>query len=63
MGFGSYDESEQQDQAVDTSEADAVTVHENDYDGDVEFDTNASTDQLLDKLGDIKQDDEEGDEN
>ena len=54
MGFGSYDESEQQDQAVKTDEEGGVTVHENDHEGDVLFEANASTDELLDKLGDIK---------
>lgn len=56
MGFGSYDESEQQDQNVDTSEEDAVSVHETEFDGDVEFDSDASTDELLDKLADMKTD-------
>lgn len=56
MGFGSYDESEQQDQNVDTSEEDAVNVHETDFDGDVKFDSDASTSELLDKLDDMKAD-------
>ena len=55
MGFGSYDESEQQDQDVDTSEEDAVTVHEHEFEGNVEFDSEASTDELLGKLDEIKQ--------
>lgn len=63
MGFGSYDESEQQDQDVDTSDEDAVSVHENDYEGDVAFDANASTDELLDKLGEIKEDDDGAEQN
>lgn len=54
MGFGSYDESEQQDQNVDTSEDDGVTVHETEFEGEIEFDANASTDELVDKLGEIK---------
>lgn len=59
MGFGSYDESEQQDQDVDTSDEDAVSVHENEHDGDIEFGTDASTDELLDQLGEIKESDED----
>lgn len=55
MGFGSYDESEQKDQNVDTDEDDGVAVHENDHEGEVSFETDASTDELLDKLGDIKE--------
>lgn len=56
MGFGSYDESEQQAQDVSTGDDDgeAVNVHENDHEGELTFDTNASTDDLLDKLGEIK---------
>jgi hypothetical protein len=54
MGFGSYDESEQQDQNVETDDDDGVAVHENDHDGEVSFETEASTDELVDKLGDIK---------
>jgi hypothetical protein len=57
MGFGSYDESEQKDQNVDTSEDDTVNVHEGDFTGTVEFDTEATTDELVDKLADIKDDD------
>ncbi|EMA10284.1 death domain-associated protein [Haloarcula sp. JP-Z28] len=54
MGFGSYDESEQQDQNVETDEDDGVAVHENDHDGEVSFETEASTDELVNKLDDIK---------
>ena len=63
MGFGSYDESEQQEQDVDTSDDEAVNVHENEHEGKVEFATDASTEELLDKLGDIKEDNEAADEN
>lgn len=54
MGFGSYDESEQQDQNVETDEDDGVAVHENDHDGEVSFESEASTDELVNKLDDIK---------
>lgn len=54
MGFGSYDESEQQDQDNDIDEDAAVNVHENDHRGKVSFDSDASQDELLDKLDEIK---------
>ncbi len=31
MGFGSYDESEQQEQTTDDEDVEAVNVHENDH--------------------------------
>ncbi|WP_299332349.1 DUF5786 family protein [Haloplanus sp.] len=60
MGFGSYDESEQQNQDVNTDEDDSegVNVHENDHEGEVSFETNASTDDLIDQLGEMKDDEE-----
>ena len=58
MGFGSYDESEQQDQDVDTEEDDAVNVHENDHDGDVSIAGDASTDDLVDRLAEMRDDEE-----
>lgn len=54
MGFGSYDESEQKDQNVNADETDGVNVHENDHDGEMSFDTEASTDELVDRLQDMK---------
>jgi len=55
MGFGSYDESEQKDQSVDTDEdSEGVAVHENDHEGEVTFETDASTDDLVDRLEEIK---------
>ena len=56
MGFGSYDESEQKDQNVDTDDSDGVAVHENDHDGEVSFETEASTSDLVEKLGEMKDD-------
>ena len=58
MGFGSYDETEQQDQDVDTDD-DAVTVHENDHDGDVSIAGDASTDDLVGRLSEMRDDDDE----
>lgn len=56
MGFGSYDESEQQNQEVNTTdESDGVNVHENDHDGELTFESNASTDDLVNQLKNIKE--------
>ena len=56
MGFGSYDESEQKDQDVDADEDAGVTVHENDHDGEVTFDTDASADELFGRLQEMQDD-------
>lgn len=57
MGFGSYDESEQQKQEVDTdSEDEGVNVHENDHQGSVSFESEASTEDLVNNLQDMKDD-------
>lgn len=60
MGFGSYDESEQQQQQSNDDEIDAVSVHENDHDGQLSFESDVSTDQLVSQLGSMK--DEESEE-
>jgi hypothetical protein len=56
MGFGSYDESEQENQEYDTDldEDEAVTTSESAHEGDVEFEIGASNDELLDRLQQIK---------
>lgn len=56
MGFGSYDESEQENQEYDTNldENDGVTTRENDHKGSMEFENGASNDELLNRLQDIK---------
>ena len=61
MGFGSYDESEQTDRTVDADDDGAVTVHENDHDGNVEFEFDEDGDALIDRLSEMKGDDESGD--
>jgi len=56
MGFGSYDEAEQENQTLD-SDLDEGTVDggdDADHDGDIEFEFGASNDELLDKLEEIK---------
>lgn len=56
MGFGSYDESEQESQAIDANfDEDGVNAAENTYDGDVEFEFTASNDELIEQLSDIKE--------
>jgi hypothetical protein len=56
MGFGSYDESEQDNQDYDTDfeDEEGVSTAENDHDGSVEFEIGASNDELLDRLEEIK---------
>ena len=54
MGFGSYDESEQRDVDADFDEEDAVASEENAHDGTLEFQNGASSDELIDRLKDIK---------
>ena len=57
MGFGSYDESEQEHQDYDTDfdDQEGVTTGEAAHDGEVEFEFTASNDELLDRLEDIKE--------
>ena len=56
MGFGSYDESEQETPGAETDldEADSVRTNSPGHDGAVEFEFTASNDELLDRLTDIK---------
>ena len=56
MGFGSYDESEQENREIDTENIDdeGRATQENEHKGSVEFDIGASNEDLLDQLQDIK---------
>jgi hypothetical protein len=56
MGFGSYDESEQENQEYDTDYDDdeAVQTGQADHQGEVEYEIDASSEELLDKLQEIK---------
>lgn len=58
MGFGSYDESEQENREYDAEidEEGSVDAEENAHDGSVDFEIGASNDELLDRLQDIKGD-------
>lgn len=58
MGFGSYDESEQERQELDSDDLDGdqgVATSEHTHDGEIDFEIGASNDELLDKLEDIKE--------
>ena len=61
MGFGSYDESEQQNQDMNAEdeESEGVNVHENAHEGTVTFETDASTGDLVDQLAEMKEESEE----
>ncbi|MFC6990183.1 DUF5786 family protein [Haloplanus sp. GCM10025708] len=58
MGFGSYDESEQEKQEIDADleDGDGVATSEAKHDGNVEFEIGASNDELLNRLQEIKDD-------
>ena len=58
MGFGSYDESEQQDIDADFDEDDAVQSEQHAHTGSFEFENGASSDELIDRLKEIKDDPE-----
>lgn len=55
MGFGSYDESEQENQEIDTdlNEGDMATA-DAEHNGEVEYEIGASNDELIDRLKDIQ---------
>ena len=58
MGFGSYDESEQGNQEYDTdfeNDDDDLKTEEEAHSGEVNFEFDASNDELLDRLKDIKE--------
>ena len=59
MGFGSYDESEQKDQNIEADGDDAVNLHENDHEGEVNFEFDADDESLIDRLDEMKDNDEE----
>lgn len=56
MGFGSYDESEQDNQEYDTDlDDESVATSATDHQGEVEYEIGASNDELLDRLKEIKE--------
>ena len=63
MGFGSYDESEQETgRDEDESDVEAVNVEENAHAGDVSFESDASTSELVDRLEGMKDDGDDAEE-
>jgi hypothetical protein len=60
MGFGSYDESEQERQQQETTDDDdGVNVHEHEHDGQVSVESDVSTDDLVSRLGEMRDDDDD----
>jgi hypothetical protein len=56
MGFGSYDESEQENQEIETDiDGEQIGTDDSDHDGEVEFEIGASNDELIDRLQTIKE--------
>lgn len=56
MGFGSYDESEQETQSLDSEDIDAddgLDTAKFEHAGDVNYEIDASNDELLDRLREI----------
>ncbi|HKL30269.1 MAG TPA: DUF5786 family protein [Natrialbaceae archaeon] len=56
MGFGSYDESEQRDQNVDADGIDEDSNMGGDFEGELRVESDADTDELLDRLDEMKGD-------
>lgn len=63
MGFGSYDESEQerQNQNNDEEDHEGVDIDGGD-EGELSFESTASTDELIGRLDEMRDDDEDEDE-
>ncbi|SFR33973.1 DUF5786 family protein [Halorubrum sodomense] len=58
MGFGSYDESEQENQDLDADfDDDGVQAAQETHEGSVDYEPGASNDELLDRLQEIKSED------
>jgi hypothetical protein len=57
MGFGSYDESEQDNQTLDSEDIDSgqgLDTGQFEHGGEVNYEIDATNDELLDRLADIK---------
>lgn len=61
MGFGSYDESEQQNHDADVDESEALDVHEHEHEGTETLEMGADSGELLDRLQDMKSNGEDDD--
>ena len=56
MGFGSYDESEQESAGdAEIDDEGTVSVHEHDHEGDVSIEGGDDQDELLDRLQEMKE--------
>ena len=59
MGFGSYDESEQENQEIETDiDDDGMATEDADHNGNVEYEIGASNDELINRLQDIRDDED-----
>ncbi|MFP4217963.1 MAG: DUF5786 family protein [Salinarchaeum sp.] len=59
MGFGSYDESEQENQEIETDiDDDGMATADADHNGNVEYEIGASNDKLINRLQDIRDDED-----
>ena len=54
MGFGSYDESEQENQDFDTDIDENNVGAGSEHDGEIEYEIGASNNELLERLEEIK---------
>ena len=57
MGFGSYDESEQDDGSQEIETENTVSRSDDDHGGKVSFDTGESTSELVSRLSEMRDDD------
>lgn len=57
MAFGSYDESDQQNRDANTGDegSEGVSVHEHEHEGEITFEAGGDTDELVDRLAEIKE--------
>lgn len=60
MGFGSYDESEQENQNLDDDEEKEGVDVDGGEEGDLSFESSESTDELVGKLDQMRDDDDDG---
>jgi len=59
MGFGSYDESEQENQNLDEDDRKEGVDVDGGEEGDLSFESSESTDELVGRLEQMRDDDEE----
>jgi len=59
MGFGSYDESEQENQNLDEDDQNEGVDVDGGEEGDLSFESSESTDELVGRLEQMRDDDEE----